>query len=292
MIRIDATYRKVKIILIVLFAANLFIAISKIVVGFIVNSSSVLADGFHSISDSTSNIIGIIGVTLASKPKDSDHPYGHKKFETISSISIGILLLLLGINTIKSSLKKLFVPVALNITYESLIIIIITLILNIFIAIYENKQGKKLNSNLLLADSLHTKSDIFISIGVLIALITISLGLPPIIDILASFVVSFFILHASYEIIKENISALTDKNIINEELITSILMEFNPIINVHNIRSRGYNDYIFLDMHIIVDPKLNVDEAHTIVHKIEDTLNSRLNKKVDLIIHVEPNTRS
>lgn len=250
-----------------------------------------MADGFHSISDSASNIVGIIGITLASKPKDTEHPYGHKKFETISSIIIGLMLLVLGFNVIKTSIVKIFVTSEMNITIESLVIILITLIINIFVAIYENNQGHKLNSNLLIADSLHTKSDIFISIGVLLALLTIKLGLPPIVDILASFIVSFFIFHASYEIIKNNISALTDKVIIEEDVITNILKEFKAIEDVHNIRSRGYNDYIFLDMHIKVDPNLNVDEAHTLVHEIESTLNTKLDKKVDLIIHVEPNIK-
>ncbi|WP_369076181.1 cation diffusion facilitator family transporter [Clostridium sp.] len=273
----------------ILLLANLFVAISKIIVGFAINSSSVMADGFHSISDSASNIVGIIGITLASKPKDTEHPYGHKKFETIASIIIGLMLLILGFNVIKTSIIKLFVPSVMNITIESLIIILITLVINIFVAIYENNQGHKLNSNLLIADSLHTKSDIFVSIGVLIALITVKLGLPTIIDVLASFIVSFFILHAAYEIIKDNISSLTDKVMIEEEIITNILKEFKAIEDVHNIRSRGYDDYIFLDMHIKVDSNLNVDEAHTLVHEIESTLNTKLNKKVDLIIHVEPN---
>lgn len=271
--------------------ANLFVAISKILVGLAINSSSVMADGLHSISDSASNIVGIIGITLASKPRDSEHPYGHKKFETIASISIGIMLLILGVNVIKDSIVKLFVPSVLSITIESLVIILITLVVNIFVAIYENNQGHKLNSNILIADSLHTKSDIFVSLGVLIALVTVRLGLPPIIDILASFIVSFFILHAAFEIIRDNISSLTDKIMVEEEVIANILKEFTAIKDVHNIRSRGYSDYIFLDMHIKVDSTLNVDEAHTLVHEIESTLNTKLNKKVDLIIHVEPNIK-
>lgn len=266
----------------------MLVAVFKILVGLVINSSSVIADGFHSISDGASNIVGIIGIVLASKPKDTEHPYGHKKFETISSMIIGLMLLILGVNVIKTSISKLFNPTVLNITIESLIIILITLVINIFVAIYENKQGHKLNSQILISDSLHTKSDIFVSIGVLIALLTVKLGLPPVIDNFTSFVVAFFILHASYEIIKNNISSLTDKNMIDEDVIIDILKEFKAIKDIHNIRSRGHHDYIFLDMHIEVDPNLNVDEAHTLVHDIENKLNLKLNKKIDLIIHVEP----
>lgn len=250
-----------------------------------------MADGFHSISDSASNIVGIIGIVLASKPKDNDHPYGHKKFETIASMFIGTMLLFISFNVIKSSISNLFNPSALEVSTESLIIILITLFINIFVALYENKQGKKLNSQILIADSLHTKSDIFVSIGVIIALFSIKLGFPPIIDTIASFVVALFILHASYEIFKENLSSLTDKVILDTEMVVDILEEFDDIKNVHNIRSRGDKEHIFLDMHIKVDSALSVDEAHDLVHKVEYTLADKIDKKIDVIIHVEPNNK-
>lgn len=285
----ESNYKKVKLILLVLLVANVLVAVSKISVGLVINSSSVMADGFHSISDSASNIVGIIGIVLASKPEDKEHPYGHKKFETIASVFIGTMLLFISFNVIKSSISNLFNPLALEVSIESLIIILITLLINIVVAIYENKQGHKLNSQILIADSLHTRSDIFISIGVLIALISVKLGLPPIIDTIGSFVVSLFILHAAYEIFKDNLSSLTDKVILDKEVIQDILEEFNDIKDVHNIRSRGYKDYIFLDMHIKVDSNLSVDAAHELVHMVEDVLADKLGEKIDVIIHVEPN---
>ena len=288
MIFIEANYKKVKNVLVIILFFNIFVAISKLVIGLIINSSSVIADSIHSMSDSTSNIIGIIAIMLASKPKDKEHPYGHKKFETIASISIGIILLILGVSLIKTSIKNFFNPSPLYITIDSLIIILFTLIINIFVSIYENKQGHKLNSSLLIADSLHTRSDIFISLGVLISLICIKLGLPPIIDVITSFIISFLILYSSYEILKDNLSPLIDRNIIDEDTVLEILKDFKSIHDIHNIRSRGFKDYIFIDMHIKVDSNLNVDEAHTLVHNVEDTLSNKLNKEIDLIIHVEP----
>ncbi|WP_411170381.1 cation diffusion facilitator family transporter [Clostridium sp. MB05] len=286
---IESNYKKVKFILLILLIANVLVAASKILVGLVINSSSVMADGFHSISDSASNIVGIIGIILASKPKDNDHPYGHKKFETIASMFIGTMLLFISFNVITSSINKLFNPSALEVSIESLIIVLITLFINICVAFYERNQGVKLNSQLLIADSLHTRSDIFVSIGVLIALFAVKLGLPPIIDTIFSFIVALFILHSSYEIFKDNISTLTDKVILDEEVVVDILEEFTHIKNVHNIRSRGYKDYVFLDMHIKVDSNLSIDEAHKLVHEVEDTLSNRLGKKIDVIIHVEPN---
>lgn len=285
----ESNYKKVKFILLVLLVANVLVAVSKITVGLVINSSSVMADGFHSISDSASNIVGLIGIILASKPKDKEHPYGHKKFETIASMFIGTMLLFIAFNVIKSSINNIYNPSVLEVSIESLIIVVITLFINIFVAIYENKQGHKLNSQILIADSLHTKSDIFISIGVIIALICVKLGLPPIIDTIGSFIVSLFIIHAAYEIFKDNISSLTDKVILDKEIVSDILEEFHDIKDVHNIRSRGHKDYIFLDMHIKVDSNLSVEEAHKLVHMVEDVLSDKLGEKIDLIIHVEPN---
>lgn len=285
----ESNYKKVKIILLVLLGANIFVAVSKILVGLAINSSSVMADGFHSVSDGASNIVGIIGIVLASKPKDKEHPYGHKKFETIASLFIGTMLLFISFNVIKSSISNLFNPSKLEVSTESLVIIVITLFINIVVALYENNQGHKLNSQILISDSLHTKSDIFVSIGVIIALISVKLGLPPIIDTIGSFVVALFILHAAYEIFKNNLSSLTDKVILDKDIVEEILEEFNDIKDVHNIRSRGYKDYIFLDMHIKVDSNLSVDEAHKLVHKVEDVLSDKLGEKIDVIIHVEPN---
>lgn len=256
-----------------------------------INSSSVMADGFHSISDSASNVVGIIGIVLASKPKDNCHPYGHKKFETIASVFIGTMLLFISFNILNTAIKNIFKPSTLEVSIESLIIILITLFINIIVAIYENRQGYKLKSNLLIADSLHTKSDIFVSIGVIIGLISVKLGIPPIIDNLVTFVIAFFILHSAYEIFKENLSFLTDRVILDEREVLDILKEFNNIENVHNIRSRGDKDCIFLDMHIKVDSKLRVDEAHRLVHEAEEALVKGLGKKIDVLIHVEPNKK-
>lgn len=269
--------------------ANVIVAVSKVAVGLIINSSSVMADGFHSISDSASNVVGIVGIILASKPKDNCHPYGHKKFETIASVFIGTMLIFISFNIIKTSIKNIFKPSTLEVSIMSLIIMLITLFINIVVALYENKQGKKLNSNLLIADSLHTKSDIFVSIGVIVALVSVKLGIPPIIDTIITFVIALFILHSAYEIFKENISSLTDRVILDKKDVLDIIKEFNNIENVHNIRSRGDSDCIFLDMHIKVDSKLCVEEAHKLVHDVENALINRLGKKIDVIIHVEPN---
>ena len=281
-------YKKVKQVLWIILFANIGVAILKIAIGSIIKSASMTADGFHSISDGTSNIVGLIGVSIASKPKDKEHPYGHKKFEVISGLFIGAMLLFIGGKIIFEGISKFQNPVEPTITIGSLLVLILTLIVNIFVCTYEYRIGKKLNSYILVSDSLHTKSDIFVSIGVLLTLVGVKLGLPAIIDPIASLVVAGFILHASYEIFKSTIDVLVDKAIVDEEAIKHILKSFNEIKDVHNIRSRGSENDVHIDMHIMVEPNITVEKSHKLNHDIEESIRKNINKSAQVIIHIEP----
>jgi len=171
---------------------------------------------------------------------------------------------------------------------ESLIVLIITLIINIVVSTTEYKKGKELNSQILISDSRHTKSDIFISLGVLVTLIGIKLGLPPIIDPMASLVVAAFIIHAGYEIFKETSDVLVDGVAIDPEEIRDIVLGFDEVIDVHKIRSRGNINDLYIDLHIVVDSKLDVESSHKLVHDIEDAIKEKINKNSQVIAHVEP----
>ena len=149
-------------------------------------------------------------------------------------------------------------------------------------------MGKKLNSYILISDSLHTKSDIFVSIGVLFTLVGVKLGLPAIIDSIVSLVVAGFILHASYEIFKSTIGVLVDKAIVDDEDVIEILNEFDEVKCFHNIRSRGSENNIYLDMHVMVNPNMTVEDSHKLSHDIEDKIRKIINENAQVIIHVEP----
>lgn len=281
-------YKKVQQVLLVILFANFAVALLKIIVGTIINSTSMTADGFHSISDGTSNIVGIVGITLASKPKDKEHPYGHSKFEVVTGLFIGTMLLFLTGKIVLNALESLKNPSIPNITIESLVALIITLLVNIFVSIYENKIGKKLDSYILISDSLHTKSDIFVSIGVLATLVGVKLGLPPIIDPLVSLIVACFILHAAYEIFVSTIDVLVDKAVVDDKDIIDILKSFEEIKSYHNIRSRGSKTNMFIDMHIMVDSDMTVEDAHRLSHSIEIKIRNTIHENAQVICHIEP----
>lgn len=268
--------------------ANIAVAVAKIIFGTLINSSSMTADGFHSITDGSSNIIGLIGIGIAAKPIDDDHPYGHRKFETLTGLFIVGMLVYLGFKIITDAITKFMYPVRPEITIESLIVMIITLCINIFVTKYEHRKGTALNSTILISDSMHTKSDIYVTIGVITTIIAIKLGAPPIVDPLASIIVAGFILYAAYEIFKVASGILVDSTAVDTGRIKKIAIAQEGVKGVHKIRSRGTTDDMHIDMHILADSELSLEDSHRLNHKIQDALRKELNNTVEVIVHLEP----
>lgn len=292
MIVIDK-YKKITKVLLWIFVANIVVAAVKLGFGFLLNINSLTADGFHALTDTLSNVIGIIGIKYASKPADKDHPYGYQKFETLAGLAIGFLLLGIIIKIVSNAINWFINPVDLEVSLITIIALGVTILINIFVATYEYRAGKKLKSDVLISDSIHTKSDIFISSGVLVTLILIKLGLPSIIDPILSLIIAVFILKSCYEIFMMTIEVLVDKMVVDPEEVSRILEEASDLIlDIHKIRSRGKMDHIFIDLHIITRPDLTVREAHSLSHTLEERLEEVLGKKVDLVCHIEPDEKN
>lgn len=284
----SSDFKKVKQILLIILFTNLLVAVLKIIMGNIINSTSMTADGFHSLTDGSSNIIGLIGIHFASKPVDEEHPYGHKKFEILAGLFISVMLFLIGAKVVLEAINRLFNPVMLKITLESLLVILLTLFINVIVCFFEYRRGKKLNSQILISDSMHTKSDIFISLGVLISIICIKLGLPSVIDSIVSFVVAGFIFHTAYEIFIFNSGILVDKAVVDTETIRSIVLSFEEVKDIHKIRSRGSENDIHIDMHIMIEPNISIEASHQLIHSIEEKIRQDVNNNIQLIAHLEP----
>ena len=276
------------LVLWIIMGLNFFVAVFKIVIGTIANSGSIIADGYHSLSDGSGNIVGIVGLSIAGRPIDKNHPYGHKKFETISSMVIGMLLFVVGCKVALNSISNIIHPKTPEISMVSFVVMISTLIINIFVVLYERSQGKKLASDVLVSDSEHTKSDVLITCGVIFTMILLRLGVPPIIDGVVSLLISIFIFKASFEIFVEATQTLTDSAVLNSEEIYEATMSCDEVKKCHKIRSRGRKDEVFIDLHVLVLPDMKVSEAHALQHKIENALKSKFGSQISAIIHVEP----
>lgn len=280
--------RKIKRVLWIILAANLAVAGIKIVVGQLIRSASLTADGFHSLTDGISNVVGLIGIQFAAQPVDAKHPYGHRKYEFITGLFIGFLLLVIAALVIYESMTKFIQPIPPSVTVVSLISLIVTLIVNIFVCVLEYRQGQQLGSAVLISDSFHTRSDVYVSISVLFTLIGIKLGLPPIIDPIASLIVAFFILHAAYRIIRSTCDVLVDKAVADSDKIRKIALEFPEVLGVHDIRSRGSEQELYIDMHVLINPETEIAESHRLSHAVEQKIRQALQINTRVMIHMEP----
>lgn len=285
-------YKEVQKILAIILVANLLVAGLKILVGTIIKSTSMTADGFHSVSDGASNVIGLIGIHFASKGRDKEHPYGHSKYETLAGLFISLMLFIAGGNVILAAIEKFRNPVMPEVTTMSLLALVFTLIVNIVVSNIEYRKGKELNSQILISDSMHTRSDVYISLGVLATLIAIKLGFPIWIDPLASLVVAAFIIQAAYEIFRNNSHILLDGEAIDSEDIREVVMSFEEVKDVHKIRSRSSINIVNVDLHLVVDPELDVEESHKLTHDIEDAIRDKFDENLQLMAHLEPHEDS
>ncbi|MEM7343194.1 MAG: cation diffusion facilitator family transporter [Chloroflexota bacterium] len=265
---------------------NLFVAGAKIAVGTIVGSISMVADGFHSALDGASNIIGLIGTKLAGRPPDHNHPYGHHKYETFATLTIGLLLLLTSWNVLQSVFTRFFSHVTLDVSLLSIGVMLGTILLNLFVTTYEQRQGRQLNSSLLLADAAHTKSDIFVSLSVLVSLGAASLGWPWV-DSAVALIIVAVIAYTGWQIVRQASDVLTDTAVIDTALVEQIALSVDGVHSCHKIRSRGNAQSVHLDLHIQLDGQMSLAEAHYLGHQTQDRLQAYLNI-TDVIVHVEP----
>ncbi|MCX5680036.1 MAG: cation diffusion facilitator family transporter [Candidatus Omnitrophica bacterium] len=281
-------YSRIKLLLIVILILNWGVAIAKMVLGLATRCQSMTADGLHSLSDGASNIIGLVGIALSSKPVDQDHPYGHRKYETFFSLGIAALLFLVAINLVREGIDRIWHPAATEVSSLSFVVMVVTMVINTLVMKYEYSQGKKLRSDFLVADSMHTKADIFTSFSVIVALLGIKLGFQ-IIDPITTLVISIFIAHAGLEIIKDASKVLCDTvAIIDIAKISDIVMTVKGVRQCHKIRTRGRPDDIWIDLHVQVDPEMHIDQAHKICYAVEEAIKNKIPEASDVLVHIEP----
>ena len=259
-----------RVLLRVLFL-NLAVAGAKLVLGYATGAVSVISDGFHSLTDSASNIMGMVGLRASLKPPDQDHPYGHRKYETLAAGGIFIFLLFVVLEVVRAALNRLGGGAAPQVTSLSFGVMIATLVVNLLVVRYESRAGHALSSELLLADAMHTKSDVFTSCAVLVSLAAVWFGYP-ILDSVGGLVIAVFIARTGWEIGRDTSRVLADRVVIAEDDIRRVVMEIPEVSGCHHIRSRGSADHTFLDLHVWLPPNMPLYEAHRLSHVVKDRL--------------------
>jgi cation diffusion facilitator family transporter len=266
---------------------NLAVAVAKLVLGYATGAVSIVSDGFHSLTDSTSNIIGLIGLRAARKPPDVDHPYGHRKFETLAAAAIFMFLVLAVLEIGRAALRRFASPAPPEVTWVSFAVMFSTLVVNVLVVRYESGQGRALKSELLLADSVHTRSDVFATIGVLVSLTAVAFGYP-LLDPIGGLIIALLIGRTSYEIARDTSGILSDRVVINEDDIRQVVMNVSEVLGCHRIRTRGSMDHVFLDLHVWFPAAMALRDAHGLSHEVKDRLMERFPQIADAIIHIEP----
>jgi cation diffusion facilitator family transporter len=266
---------------------NLAVALAKIVLGYSTGAVSVLSDGFHSLTDSASNVVALVGVSIARLPPDANHPYGHRKYETIASVGILMFLIIVLLEVVTAAMDRLTSGAVPKVYPEGIGVMTITLAVNLVVMNYERRQGRRLKSEVLLADAMHTRSDVLTSVTVIGALIGVSLGYP-LLDPIAALLVAAFIGHASWEIAQGASRILSDEVVIAEDEVRAVVETVPEVIGCHQIRTRGSADHVFVDMHIWLNGDMRLDDAHTASHVVKDKLMARYPQIVDVVIHLEP----
>ncbi len=282
-----AYYDAVRRILIIIFILNILTALAKGIYGLYTDTLSMSADGLHSLFDSTANIIGLVGISLASRPPDRDHPYGHAKYESFAAIGIAILLFASCLQLMLAAVDRLQSRTIPDVTQISFAIMASTLIINIGVSSYEYILGRRLKSSILVADSMHTRSDIYASLGVILGLFAVRMGYP-LADPLIALFICLLIVHTGLEILKESSTALLDRAAVDEQVIVDLARSVEGVCNCHAVRTRGMAEEIYVDLHIGVDASLSMDKAHEVGEDVERAIKSRIPEVRDVVVHLEP----
>jgi cation diffusion facilitator family transporter len=280
-------YRKIQFVQLIIIILNLTASISKMIVGYTIKSISMTADGLHSMTDGLNNVVGMVGIYFAFQPIDKKHPYGHRKFETMTTLFIAAFLIITAYSVLKGVYNRINNPIAPSVNTLSFLVMILTILINIFVTVFERKRGRELKSEFLIADSQHTLSDVFVSISVMGTLLATKLGYL-LVDIVVSAFIAFIILKAALEIIKTSANILCDAVALDPEDISDFVCEFDDVYSCHKIRSRGLSDDIHLDLHVVAKEGLSLDAAHMLIHNIDNALRQRFPGVTDVNVHVDP----
>ncbi len=280
-------FAKIQRVLLGLLVANLAVVGAKFVIGTASGSLAVLGDGVHSSVDAMNNVLALTVMWFAAREPDEDHPYGHGKFETLGALAIVVFLSVSGFELVKGAVIRLLSgaePLRISNTHIGLLVA--TLAINTVVAVYESRKGRELNSEILLADAAHTKADVFITIGVLVGVLSSRAGFGSA-DPLVALIVAGVIVWLAYGIIRQSIPVLVDQHAAPSDDIRAAAETVHGVVRAYDIRSRESHDQRFAELTIAVDGGKSVESAHEIADAVESQLRKEL-RIHQVIVHIEP----
>jgi len=264
--------------------ANLAVMCVKATVGLQTGSIAVLGDAVHSLADCANNVVAFIATRIASAPPDQDHPYGHRKFETLAVFGIATLLSVLAVEIIRGALDR--EPRVITQERWGLVLMLGVLVVNVAIAIWENRWARRLDSDILHADARHTVSDVLTTVAVIAGWQLAANGYRWL-DALASLIVAAMILYLAYGLFQKAIPVLVDRSIASAEALSSVASAVPGVRETRRIRSREGGSGPAIDLVVSVDPDLSTADSHAIADEIERVISEAFSVN-DVTVHIEP----
>jgi cation diffusion facilitator family transporter len=284
----EARSREVRKVLLLVFWMNVAVIAIKVAVWGVSHALSVIAEIFHSSLDAANNLFALAIARVAAQDPDDEHPYGHHKFETLGALALVGVLSITVFELIRQAVARLGAGPAVPAEVGSWAIGLMVFSLGAGLAIsrYESRVGKRLGSDLLLADAAHTRADVLTTLAVLISLVAIRMGYPAA-DPLATILVATLIAHTGWAIVKETVPVLVDHRAVDPSRIEMLAMSVDGVRSAYGIRSRGKPGDRFAELTIAVERTLNVDESHAIADTTERRVADALGAR-EVVVHVEP----
>ncbi len=285
----EAANRQIKSVTNIGIVVNIALAVIKVVIGLLAGSMSLIADGIHSLSDLATDVVVLVGVRLGSKEPDIKHPYGHGRIETYAAALVALVLALVGGGMVYFAARD----IAEGKKAVPHIVVLLAALLSVgakeWLYWFTRKTAISTHSPLLYANAWHHRSDAFSSVAVVIGFISLELGFGYA-DEIAGIAVGLMIVLAGIKVLSDCLSEMTERAVDEEtiEQVKSVISANKKIKQFHKLRSRTIGRQVFLDFHILVDPALNVAEAHEISEDLENAVNAEISRPVNITIHIEP----
>ncbi len=269
---------------------NIFITIIKLVFGFYGRSQALIADGLHSLSDLISDGVVLVAAKYSSLDADADHPYGHARFETIATVALGFLLLLVAGGTLIDAVRRLLEPELLwHPSKITLIIAALSILVKEALYQYTILVAKRLRSQMLRANAWHHRSDAFSSVVVVVGIAGSMAGYPWL-DAAAAILVSFMIAHIAWSLgwgaVRDLVDTGLDDSQINQ--IKTLIQSVDGVHTLHELRTRKMGENALVDVHILVNPRISVSEGHQIGEMVRQSLVQNIEEITDVLVHIDP----
>ncbi len=273
--------------LIIVLFLNLLVAFAKLGFGYWSGSVAMRADGVQSLLDGMSNVVGLVAITAASRPPDEEHHFGHDRYETLASLLIAGMMSVSVIQILQDAFRNLRDGSAPEVSAASFGVMFATMSVNVGVALWERREGQRTGSDLLMADSKHTASDVFVSLGVVIGLVLVRTGLERA-DALVSILITGLIAWAAWTIIRDASRVLTDATDVDPRTLMRTILATDGVVSAHKLRARTSGGRLLAQVDIAVDPHMPVIEAHEIASRVELSIKDVAGEDSQVVVHIEP----